>query len=118
MSKPKKVALYARVSTDGQTTENQLRQPRAVAEHHGWTVAAEHVNHGVSGAKGRHERPQFDAVLCGVARREVDMIAEHFAQRLVGPHDPPVRADHQAAERCRFEQQFDHHVIGPAGIRS
>ncbi len=82
MSKPKKVALYARVSTDSQTTENQLRQLRAVAERHGWTVIAEYVDHGVSGAKGRHERPQFDAVLRGVARREFDMIAAWSVDRL------------------------------------
>jgi DNA invertase Pin-like site-specific DNA recombinase len=55
--------LYARVSTDSQTTENQLLQLRAVAERHGWLVVAEYIDHGVSGAKGRHERPQFDALL-------------------------------------------------------
>ncbi len=33
--KTKQVALYARVSTDTQTTENQLRQLRAVAKRHG-----------------------------------------------------------------------------------
>ena len=32
MTKQKRVALYARVSTDAQTTENQLRQLRAVAK--------------------------------------------------------------------------------------
>ena len=53
MSKAKRVALYARVSTDSQTTENQLLQLRAVAERHGWVVVAEYVDNGVSGAKGR-----------------------------------------------------------------
>jgi DNA invertase Pin-like site-specific DNA recombinase len=58
------------VSTDAQTTENQLLQLRAVAERHGWTVVAEYVDNGVSGAKGRKDRPQFDALLNGVARHE------------------------------------------------
>ena len=71
----KRVALYARVSTDVQTTENQLLQLRAVAERHGWAIVAEFIDHGVSGAKGRKERPQFNALLRGVARREFDMIA-------------------------------------------
>ena len=82
MSKAKRVALYARVSTDSQTTENQLLQLRAVAERHGWTVVAEYVDHGVSGAKGRQGRPQFDALLNGVARREFDMIAAWSVDRL------------------------------------
>jgi DNA invertase Pin-like site-specific DNA recombinase len=82
MSKTKRVALYARVSTDSQTTENQLLQLRAVAERHGWTVVTEYVDKGVSGAKGRRERPQFDALLNGVARREFDMIAAWSVDRL------------------------------------
>jgi DNA invertase Pin-like site-specific DNA recombinase len=78
----KQVALYARVSTDAQTTENQLRQLRAVAKRHGWTILAEYIDHGVSGAKGREQRPQFDALLDGVARREFDMIAAWSVDRL------------------------------------
>lgn len=80
--KTKRVALYARVSTDTQTTENQLLQLRAVAERHGWVIVAEFVDHGVSGAKGRLERQQFDALLRGVARREFDMIAAWSVDRL------------------------------------
>ena len=34
--KVKRAAIYARVSTDGQTTENQLRELRQVAERNGW----------------------------------------------------------------------------------
>ena len=82
MSKPKRVALYARVSTDTQTTENQLLQLHAVAERHGWSIVAEFVDHGISGAKGRGQRPQFDAMLNGVARREFDMIAAWSVDRL------------------------------------
>jgi DNA invertase Pin-like site-specific DNA recombinase len=80
--KTKRVAVYARVSTDAQTTENQLLQLRAVAERHGWAIVAEFVDHGVSGAKGRHERQQFDTLLRGVARREFDMIAAWSVDRL------------------------------------
>ena len=65
-----------------QTTENQLLQLRAIAERHGWIVVTEYVDHGVSGAKGRQERPQFDALLNGVARREFDMIAAWSVDRL------------------------------------
>ena len=65
MTKPKRVALYARVSTDGQTTENQQRELRTAVERNGWTIAAEYVDHGISGAKGRKDRP---AVRCPPAR--------------------------------------------------
>jgi DNA invertase Pin-like site-specific DNA recombinase len=43
---------------------------------------AEFVDHGVSGAKGRQERQQFDGLLRGVARREFDMIAAWSVDRL------------------------------------
>ena len=36
-----RVAIYARVSTDGQTVENQLRELRAVAKRHDWHVVGE-----------------------------------------------------------------------------
>ena len=54
----------------------------AVAERHGWSVVAEYIDHGISGAKRREERPQFDALLHGVARREFDMIAAWSVDRL------------------------------------
>jgi DNA invertase Pin-like site-specific DNA recombinase len=82
MAKAKRVALYARVSTDSQTTENQLLQLRTVGERHGWSVTAEYVDQGISGAKGRAQRPQFDALLKGVARGDFDMIAAWSVDRL------------------------------------
>lgn len=78
----KRVAIYARVSTDGQTVENQLRDLRAVADRLGWTVVAVYNDEGVSGAKGRDQRPGFDRMLKGVARREFDLIAAWSVDRL------------------------------------
>ena len=82
MSKPKSVALYCRVSTDGQTTENQRRELRAAVERNGWTIAVEYTDHGISGAKGRKDRPQFDALLRAVARKEFDVVAAWSVDRL------------------------------------
>ena len=48
----RRAAIYARVSTNGQTTENQLRELRDVAERSGWKVIGEYVDHGISGSKG------------------------------------------------------------------
>ena len=78
----RRAAIYARVSTDGQTTENQLLELRAVAERGGWTVATEYVDNGVSGAKGREQRPQFDALLKAGVRREFDVVMAWSVDRL------------------------------------
>ncbi len=78
----KKAAIYARVSTDRQTTENQLRELREVAERHGWSVVAEHVDQGVSGVKGREKRPALDKLLKAANRREFDIIMAWSVDRL------------------------------------
>jgi DNA invertase Pin-like site-specific DNA recombinase len=78
----KRVALYLRVSTSEQTTENQRRELRAVAKRHGWEIAGAYEDAGVSGAKGRDKRPGLDALLKGVARREFDLVAAWSVDRL------------------------------------
>ena len=80
--KPKRVALYLRVSTSEQTTRNQCRELHAVAGRHGWHVVATYEDAGVSGAKGRDERPGFDRLMVAVARREIDMVAAWSVDRL------------------------------------
>jgi DNA invertase Pin-like site-specific DNA recombinase len=80
--RPKRVALYLRVSTSEQTTRNQRRELHAVAERHGWDVVATYEDAGVSGAKGRDERPGFDQLMMAVARREIDMVAAWSVDRL------------------------------------
>ena len=81
-TRPKRVALYLRVSTTEQTTRNQRRELRAVAERHGWEVVATYEDAGISGAKGREERPGFDALMMAVARREIEMVAAWSVDRL------------------------------------
>jgi DNA invertase Pin-like site-specific DNA recombinase len=80
--KPRRVALYLRVSTDGQTVENQRRELEAVAERHGWQVVHVFADEGISGAKGRDKRPALDRMLKGVARREFDLVAAWSVDRL------------------------------------
>ncbi len=78
----KRVGLYVRVSTDGQTVDNQLRELRQAARRHGWRVAETFRDDGISGAKGRHGRPGFDALCAAVGRREFDMVAAWSVDRL------------------------------------
>lgn len=78
----KRTALYLRVSQDSQTTENQRRELLAVAERNGWEIVAEFTDHGISGSKGRDQRPGYDALMKAVARREIDMVASWAVDRL------------------------------------
>jgi Resolvase, N terminal domain len=65
----KRVALYVRVSTTGQTTTNQRRELEAVAARHGWEVVQVFSDDGISGAKGRKDRPGLDAFIIRATRR-------------------------------------------------
>lgn len=76
------MAIYARVSTDSQTVENQLQELHAVAQRQGWIVVAVHADEGISGAKGRDQRPAYDALLKGIARREFEQILAWSVDRL------------------------------------
>jgi DNA invertase Pin-like site-specific DNA recombinase len=78
----KRVAIYTRVSTDRQTTENQRLELLGVAEKHGWQIVAEFADEGISGSKGRDKRPAFDRLLKGATRREFDMVMAWSVDRL------------------------------------
>jgi DNA invertase Pin-like site-specific DNA recombinase len=80
--KQKRVAVYARVSTDGQTVANQRRELEAAAERHGWEIVEVFEDRGISGAKGRKDRPAMKRMMEGVARREFDLVAAWSVDRL------------------------------------
>ena len=48
-------AIYARVSTNDQTTENQLLALRDLAERNGHQIVAEYIDHGVSGVAAKKD---------------------------------------------------------------
>ena len=77
-----RAVIYGRVSTDGQTVDNQLRELRMVAERNGWQIVQEFVDKGISGAKGREQRPAFDALWKGAIRREFDVVMVWAVDRL------------------------------------
>lgn len=78
----KRVVFYARVSTDSQTVENQLRDLHEVAGRLGWNVVDVITDEGISGAKGRDQRPGFDKLLKGITRHDFDLIASWSVDRL------------------------------------
>ena len=78
----KRVAIYARVSTDGQSCDNQLRELREVAERNGWMIVDEFVDHAISGAKGRDQRPALDRMLKASVRKDFDVVMAWSVDRL------------------------------------
>ena len=72
MAATSRVALYARVSTTDQHPENQTLELNRYAAARGWTVIAECIDKGISGAKER--RPGLDTVMSLARKRKVDIV--------------------------------------------
>jgi DNA invertase Pin-like site-specific DNA recombinase len=82
IKKSHRVAIYTRVSTDGQTCANQERELRAVAERKDCEIVQVYTDRGISGAKGRDGRPAFDALCKDAVRREFDIVMAWSVDRL------------------------------------
>ena len=54
--------------------QQQINELNQVANRNGWTIVNEFVDSGISGAKGRDKRPQFDAMLNSAMKKEFDVI--------------------------------------------
>ncbi|MES0055181.1 recombinase family protein [Mesorhizobium sp. M0078] len=78
----KRAALYLRVSTKEQTTQNQRRELERVAEAKGWQISAVYEDEGISGAKGRDKRPAYDRMLKDAVRARFDVLMSWDVSRL------------------------------------
>jgi DNA invertase Pin-like site-specific DNA recombinase len=78
----RQAALYLRVSTLDQTTVNQELELREVAGRMGVEIAKVYRDHGISGAKGRKDRPAFEALCKDAAKRRFDLIMAWSVDRL------------------------------------
>ena len=90
----KKVGIYARVSTDGQTVDNQLRELRAVAKRERWKIVKVFRDDGISGAKGRDQRPGFNDLCKSVTQGKIDMVAAWSVDRLGFTFPMPTQIPH------------------------
>jgi DNA invertase Pin-like site-specific DNA recombinase len=70
------------VSTDQQSTANQLDELQRVAEQRGWHVVEVYKDHAVSGAKARDKRPAFQRLCTDAAQGRVNHIAAWSLDRL------------------------------------
>jgi DNA invertase Pin-like site-specific DNA recombinase len=79
---PRRAALYLRVSTNDQTTNNQRVDLEAWAERSGLIITHVFEDAGISGAKRRSQRPQLDAMLKAASRREFDILCAWSVDRI------------------------------------
>jgi len=79
---PKRAVIYTRVSTDGQTTDNQLLELKKAAAQAGWEIVGIYEDKGISGSKGRDERPGFDRLCKDATRRKFDVVMSWSVDRL------------------------------------
>jgi len=66
------IAIYARVSTQDQSTESQLLDLRQYATSRGWSVFKEYTDNGVSGTKDN--RPALNQLMDDAKKRRFDAV--------------------------------------------
>lgn len=76
----KRVAIYARVSTNDQTTLNQVLVLRELAETQGATVVLEFLDKGISGVK--KDRDALNALLIAAKARKFETLYVYSIDRL------------------------------------
>ena len=74
-----RAAIYARVSTQDQNCEMQVRELREYSVRRGWDVVAEYVDTGWSGAKA--SRPELDRLMKDAALRRFDAVLVYKLDR-------------------------------------
>ena len=118
MAKTKRAALYVRVSTDRQTVENQVQALTAIAQHRGWEIVATYSDKGISGAKGRKDRPGFDQMLVDAGRGKFDVVMAWALDR-VGRSLSDLLATIKHLEACKADLFVDKELIdttSPTGM--
>ena len=75
------VAIYVRVSTQQQTTENQLLELYEVCERNDWTVVEEY-NETVSGTKGQTDREELNRMMIDASRRKFEKVVVWSVDRI------------------------------------
>jgi DNA invertase Pin-like site-specific DNA recombinase len=76
------IFLHLRVSTIDQRPRTKERELREIAGRIGYEVVKVYKDHSISGAKGRDNRPQFDALCRDAAQRQFDVVMAWSVNRL------------------------------------
>jgi len=78
----KRCVGYCRVSTQAQDTGAQLQAIKAAVEKSGDVLVDVYKDHGISGAKGRNERPALDQMLKDAKAQKFDKVVVFDITRL------------------------------------
>jgi len=76
----KRIAIYARVSTDRQSTESQLNALREYAGKRAWAISKEYIDEGYTGSNTK--RPAFTAMMADAKKRKFDVLLVYKLDRL------------------------------------
>lgn len=77
-----RVAIYGRVSTTEQNSDNQINFLQEIVNRNGWELVQTYVDEGISGTKGRDKRPEFDRLCKDMVRRKFNRILVWDISRL------------------------------------
>ena len=78
----KRVCVYARVSKTSQSVERQVSELEMVAARNDWEIVDRYIDHGISGAKGREQRPELDRMMKDSTKRKFDVVMVWSINRL------------------------------------
>ena len=76
----KRIAIYARVSTDRQSAESQLNALREYIDKRAWAISKEYIDEGYTGSTTK--RPAFAAMMADARKRSFDILLVYKLDRL------------------------------------
>jgi DNA invertase Pin-like site-specific DNA recombinase len=106
----KRAAIYVRVSTDRQTVENQTAKLTEIANARGWQIVATFNDAGISGSKGRKDRPGLDDMLKAAQRGTFDVVMAWSIDR-VGRSLIDLLGTIGHLEACKVDLYLDQQAI-------
>ncbi|HWR16349.1 MAG TPA: recombinase family protein [Terriglobales bacterium] len=111
-----RIAIYSRVSTDGQDATNQLRQLRQHCEAQGWQIVQEYVD---VASGGRADREQLQAMLRDAGKRRFEAVLVWALDRLTreGPLAALTYLQRLSSVGVKFTSYSEPYIstIGPLG---
>jgi DNA invertase Pin-like site-specific DNA recombinase len=78
----KRVCIYVRVSTTKQTVENQIQVLREYSDRCGYQITQIYSDRGISGSRGRQDRPKLDQMMKDGVQRRFEMVLVWSVDRL------------------------------------
>ena len=75
------VALFVRVSTSGQTTDNQIIELKEICERNKWNITKVY-NETISGTKGADERSELSLMMKDASRKKFDKLVVWSVDRV------------------------------------